>query len=123
MQCEEEIAYPQIEESRVKKAGMLLRLIFFLYLVFVIACGFVTLLDPPWGVHSVGTWGGMFGVMASAAAALPWSLLLITANVSLSDEVGLVVFWGAAVMNLVLLAYLAFVRAGDRSRGKRADKV
>jgi hypothetical protein len=52
------------------------RVAFVAYLAVAAVCAIITLAHPPWWGSSNGFNGGLYGALASIAAALPWSILL-----------------------------------------------
>jgi hypothetical protein len=93
-----------------------------LYVLFLGACAFVTLVDPPWKRSGLE---GLFGFVASMAAGLPWSLVLVGAVRDCaacdsfaggSEMLTVVLAWGGALLNLVWLASVAGWTQAARER-------
>ena len=100
------------------------RVVFFLYLAVAVVCGIITLAYPPWW----GGYGGLYGALASLAAALPWSGLLWLAAYFLYPLAHLLepvdgafgygsaatllygTCWGLVLLNLYILGRFAGIR-------------
>jgi hypothetical protein len=85
------------------------KVLFGLYVVFVLLCTFVVFMDPPWVPPRNGTWEGMIGFMASVAAGAPFSfVVLLTQAGHISDAQAVAANFGCVVLNLVL--FVLFIR-------------
>jgi hypothetical protein len=89
-----------------------MRVLFVVYVVFLALCAVVLVADPPRGTQPHGSYDGMIGMIASAAAGLPWTFVgvFLLGAVPMANrlflllgEFGIVALcWGGAALNLVL---------------------
>jgi hypothetical protein len=70
-----------------------MRALFVLYLLFLMACFAALMFDPPRGSAPHGPYAGFIGIVASAAAGFPWTLIA-------AYGVGVIPFAGKLVMAL-----------------------
>lgn len=108
-------------KSRPVATGVLL-----LYVLFLAACAFVTLVAPPWNPSGLER---LFGFVASLAAGLPWSLVLMGVVRQCatcdsfpggSDMLTVVLSWLGALLNFVWLASVAgWSQAARESPGQQ----
>jgi hypothetical protein len=85
-----------------------------LYALFLCACAFLTLADPPW--KTSGGVSGALGFLASMAAGLPWSVAVLLAmlncnvcnfSTGVADVLMVILIWAGAFFNLGLLVRAA----------------
>lgn len=109
----------------------LARVLWVLYLVFLALCAVVVAFDPPRGGPANGSVAGAVGLLASAAAGMPWTfagMFLIELSATAGDllfgmgEPGVTLLcWAGAALNLVLLRR-AFRRAAAPPGQDAADR-
>lgn len=90
-------------------ARVLLKIMFFLYLVFAVLCVTTAIANPPWRGGTGGSLEPLIGFLALMTAGLPWSLIPFFLP-AMSDIVVSGANFGSIVINVCLLSWLAFRR-------------
>ena len=85
----------------------LLKVALVVYVLLVLVALVMVVADPPWVAPRQGMWTGALGTMASIAAGLPWSLLLLfKGGATMGNALFAALCWLCVPLNLALFALL-----------------